>query len=129
MLHVIIIKTTQFLLRKHLFFSFASAAYLQRKSLYLSLFDCQNLFTANKLIPLQRTRPGDRGINDAAKSTCSETTRHLPGLCLLGIGGAPYISHKIMAQKPNFHIFDFFLKPPADGASYYARRFPRPRPL
>ena len=76
MLHVIIIKTTQFLLRKHLFFSFASAAYLQRKSLYLSLFDCQNLFTANKLIPLQRTRPGDRGINDAAKSTCSETTRH-----------------------------------------------------
>ena len=76
MLHVIIIKTTQFLLRKHLFFSFASAAYLQRKSLYLSLFDCQNLFTANKLIRLQRTRPGDRGINDAAKSTCSETTRH-----------------------------------------------------
>ena len=70
MLHVIIIKTTQFLLRKHLFFSFASAAYLQRKSLYLSLFDCQNLFTANKLIRLQRTRPGDRGINDAAKSTC-----------------------------------------------------------
>ena len=33
---------------------------------------------------------------------------HVPGLCLLGIGGAPYISHKIMAQKPNFHIFDFF---------------------
>ena len=79
MLHVIIIKTTQFLLRKHLFFSFASAAYLQRKSLYLSLFDCQNLFTANKLIRLQRTRPGDRGINDAAKSTCSETTRHRYG--------------------------------------------------
>ena len=76
MLHVLIIKTTQFLFRKHLFFSFASAAYLQRKSLYLSLFDCQNLFTANKLIRLQRTRPGDRGINDAAKSTCSETTRH-----------------------------------------------------
>ena len=33
---------------------------------------------------------------------------HVPGLCLLGIGGAPYISHKIMAQKLNFHIFDFF---------------------
>ena len=41
------------------------------------LFDCQNLYTANKLIRLQRTRPGDRRINDAAKSTCSETTRHL----------------------------------------------------
>ena len=25
---------------------------------------------------------------------------HVPGLCLLGIGGAPYISHKIMARKP-----------------------------
>ena len=35
---------------------------------------------------------------------------HVPGLCLLGIGGAPYISHKIMAQKPYFHIFDFFSK-------------------
>ena len=33
---------------------------------------------------------------------------HVPGLCLLGIGGAPYISHKIMAQKPNVHIFYFF---------------------
>ena len=29
---------------------------------------------------------------------------HVPGLCLLGIGGAPYISHKIMAQK---RIFTF----------------------
>ena len=28
------------------------------------------------------------------------------GLCLLGIGGTPYISHKIMAASP---------KPPADG--------------
>ena len=36
---------------------------------------------------------------------------------LVGIGGARYNSHKIMAQKP------------ADGASYYARRFDRPRPL
>ena len=33
---------------------------------------------------------------------------HVPGLCLLGIGGTPYTSHKIMAQKPNFYIFDFF---------------------
>ena len=35
---------------------------------------------------------------------------HVPGLlvCLLGIGGAPYISHRIIAQKPYFHIFYFF---------------------
>ena len=44
-------------------------------------------------------------------------------MCLLGIGGAPYV----MAQKPKFSTS--CLKPPADGASYYARRFPRPRPL
>ena len=50
----------------------------------------------------------------------------VPGLCLLGIGGTPYISHKIMAQKPNFHISITSLKPPEDGASYYVCRFPRP---
>ena len=32
---------------------------------------------------------------------------HFPGLCLLATGGAPYISHKIMTQKPYFHIFEF----------------------
>ena len=43
---------------------------------------------------------------------------------------APYISHKIMAQKTNIFTFSTSsLKPPTDGASYYARRFPRPRPL
>ena len=45
----------------------------------------------------------------------------VPGLCLLGIGGTPYISHKIMAQKPNFTFSTSSLKPPSDGASYYAR--------
>ena len=52
---------------------------------------------------------------------------HVPGLCLLGIGDAPYISHKIMAQN---HIFTFStsLKPATGGASYYASRFPKPRP-
>ena len=43
---------------------------------------------------------------------------------------ASYISHKIMAQKPKFFTFSTSsLKPPAEGASYYARRFPRLRPL
>ena len=35
---------------------------------------------------------------------------HVPGLCLLGIGGAPYISHKIMARITYFHIRYFFSK-------------------
>ena len=46
--------------------------------------------------------------NKDIKSIFGADVHHVPGLCLLGIGGAPYISHKIMAQKPNFHIFDFF---------------------
>ena len=47
---------------------------------------------------------------------------HFPGSCILDVGGAPYISHK------NFTFLASSLKPPADGSSYYARRFPRPRP-
>ena len=35
--------------------------------------------------------------NEAIKSIFSANVYHVPGLCLLGIGGAPYISHKIMA--------------------------------
>ena len=46
---------------------------------------------------------------------------HVPGLCLLGIGGASYITHKFMAQKPYFHIFDLS-EMPAGGASYYVKR-------
>ena len=44
--------------------------------------------------------------NEAIKSIFSANVYHVPGLCLLGIGGAPYISHKIMARKPYFHIFE-----------------------
>ena len=40
------------------------------------------------------------------KSIFGVNVHHVPGLCLLGIGGAPYPSQKIMAQKPYFHIFD-----------------------
>ena len=46
--------------------------------------------------------------NEDIKSIFGANVHHVPGLCLLGIGGAPYISHKIMAQKPNFYISDFF---------------------
>ena len=46
--------------------------------------------------------------NKDFKSIFGTNVHHVPVLCLLGIGGAPEISHKIMAQKPNFHIFDFF---------------------
>ena len=105
-------KTTQFLFRKHLFFSFASAAYLQRKSLYLSLFDCQNLFTANKLIRLQRTRPGDRGINDAAKSTCSETTRHR-----LGHTRSRHVCNIVKLPPSSVHVSNSGAKSPSGGCS------------
>ena len=45
--------------------------------------------------------------NEAIKSIFSANVYHVPGLWLLGIGGAPYISHKIMAQKTIFSHFDF----------------------
>ena len=32
-----------------------------------------------------------------------------------------------MAQKPYFHIFDFFSEQRADGPSCYARGLPKPR--
>ena len=43
--------------------------------------------------------------NSAIKSIFSANVYHVPGLCLLGFGGTPYKSHKIMARKPYFHIF------------------------
>ena len=42
--------------------------------------------------------------NEVIKSIFSANVYHVPGLWLLGIGGATYISHKIMAQKTYFHI-------------------------
>ena len=62
------------------------------------------------------------------KSIFGANVYHVPGLCLLGIGGAPYVSHKMMTGKPYFKILTSSLKSPADGASCYARRFPKPRP-
>ena len=58
------------------------------------------------------------------KSIFGAKVYHVPGLCLLGIGGAPYISHINMAGKPYFKILTCSLKPPADGVSCYARIFP-----
>ena len=48
--------------------------------------------------------------NDEIKSIFGANVHLVPGLCLLhvGIGGAPCISHKIMARKPYFHILDYF---------------------
>ena len=66
--------------------------------------------------------------NKDINSIFGANVHHVPGLCLLGIGGAPFISHKIMAQN---HILTFLtssLKPPADGASYYTIRFSKPSP-
>ena len=57
--------------------------------------------------------------NEAIKSIFGTNVHHVPGLCLLGIGGAPYISNKIIAQKPYFHIFDFFSEKTSN--SYYTR--------
>ena len=48
---------------------------------------------------------------------------HVPGLCLLGI-----VPPSLWQKKTYFHFFIFSLKPTADGASYCARRFPKPRP-
>ena len=57
---------------------------------------------------LCHTRGVVRCPSFVVRRTSCANVHHVPGLCLLGIGGAPYISHKIMAQKTNFHIFDFF---------------------
>ena len=59
-------------------------------------------------------------VHHSYQKIFSANVHHVPGLCLLGIGGARYVSHKILAQKPYFHIFDFF--------SETTRRFLKPRP-
>ena len=53
---------------------------------------------------------------------------HIPGKILLGIGGAPTLAIKLWPKKQIFTFSTSSLKPPANGVSYYARRFPRPRP-
>ena len=63
-------------------------------------------------------------INYDIKSIFGANFSNVPGLCLIVIGG-PYISHKIIAQKLYFTFSTYFLKQPADGASYYDRRFPK----
>ena len=48
--------------------------------------------------------------NKDIKPIFGVNVHHVPGLCLLGIGGAPYISHKIMAQKTKFSHFRLLLR-------------------
>ena len=50
-------------------------------------------------------------------------------IMFLDIGGVPYISYRIMAQKAYFFTFLTFLKHPEGGTSYYARRLPKSRPI
>ena len=45
---------------------------------------------------------------------------HVPRLCLLGIGGAPTLVIKLWPKNQIFTFLTSSLKPPADGASYYA---------
>ena len=66
--------------------------------------------------------------NKDIKSIFGADVHHVPGVCLLGIGGSPSLIIKLWLKNQIF-IFSTSLKPPADGASYYARRFSRPRPL
>ena len=67
-------------------------------------------------------------ITTDIKSILGANVHNVPGLYLLGIIGVPYISHKIMAQKPYLYTFLTSLKLLSDGASYYARRSPEPMP-
>ena len=66
--------------------------------------------------------------NKDIKSIFGANVYHVLGLCLLGIGGAPTLPIKLWLKN---HIFTFLtssLKLPADGTSYLARSFPKPRP-
>ena len=60
--------------------------------------------------------------NEAIKSIFSAKIYHIPGLCLLSIGGAPYITHKLWLEK---HIFTFSTR---GGTSYHTRKLLKPRP-
>ena len=63
------------------------------------------------------------------KSIFSANVYHVPGLRLLSFGGPPTKVIKLWLEN---HIFTFLtssLKQPAGGASYYARRLLKPRPI
>ena len=53
---------------------------------------------------------------------------HVPGLCLLGIGGAPTLLIKLWLENYIFKYLTSSLKHPTGGASSYARRLPKSRP-
>ena len=65
---------------------------------------------------------------EAIKSIFSANVYHVPGLCLLGIGGAPTSVIKLWLEN---HIFTFLtssLNQPSGGTSYFSRRLLKPRP-
>ena len=62
------------------------------------------------------------------KSIFGANVYHVPGLGFLGIGGTPYINHKIMAPKLYFTFSTSSLKQTAFGTSYFARRLHKFRP-
>ena len=52
----------------------------------------------------------------------------MPGLCLLDIGGAPYIGYNIRPPKALLTFLTSSLKLPIVGTSYYVRIMPDSRP-
>ena len=67
--------------------------------------------------------------NQVIKSIFGAIVHHVPGLCLLGKGAPPTLLIKLWLKNQIFTFSTSSLRPPADGASYYAGRFPRLRPL
>ena len=67
--------------------------------------------------------------NKDIKSVFGANVHHVPGLCLLGIGGAPTLAIKLWLKNHSFTFLTSSLKPPADGTSYYTRRFSKSRTI
>ena len=64
--------------------------------------------------------------NYAIKSIFSTNVYHVHGLCLLGIGGSHYISHKLLFENCIFTFSTSSLKQPAGGTLYYyTKRLPK----
>ena len=65
-----------FVFRKHLFFSLSAvqSTCCEKVCIFFLIVNKQTSF--HIIICLQRARSGDPGNNDAAKSSCSKTTRH-----------------------------------------------------
>ena len=69
----------------------------------------------------------DKSLVFTCDVTFIASVYHLLGLCHLVIGGSPYISHKIMAQKSYFHIVNFLSETTSRWHFIYAIRLHKPR--